>query len=90
MMIFPCCKTELPEHLGGVELVTCSCGQVFSPAVIIEYNELLDIATEWAKSICGKVFMRPEPEYKDALVDLLKRSNKYARYNIEKIKESYE
>lgn len=38
-MIFPCCKKNIPAPLDGVALVTCSCGKIYLPATIIEYNE---------------------------------------------------
>lgn len=59
-MVFPCCKEKLPASLDKVELATCSCGQSFSPKVIIDYNEMVYIITGWRDVINGKARLKAE------------------------------
>jgi hypothetical protein len=77
-LIFPCCKTELPEALGGVEEVICSCGQVYnSPQIIIEYNEMREIITDWRDVLNGKALVKAEPGQEHFIADLMRRGLKY-------------
>jgi hypothetical protein len=77
---FPCCKDAvLPAPLDGVAAATCPCGLSYDPKVIIAYNEMVDIITDWRDAVNGKVCMMAESGEDVFLVDLIRRSIKYAR-----------
>lgn len=77
---FPCCKdVVLPASLDGVAMATCPCGLSYVPKVIIEYNEMVDIITDWRNAVNDKVHMIAITGEEKFLVDLIERSIKYAR-----------
>lgn len=82
-MIFPCCKTELSASLEGVSFVTCKCGQSFTPNVIIEYNEMMTIITDWRDVVNGKAHIVAEPGEGKFVADLVLRGLKFAGLNEE-------
>jgi len=78
--VFPCCKKPLPAHLGGVELATCSCGQSFLPSILIEYNEMRDIITDWRDIVAnGKAQIIAKPGEEKFIASVIRNGNKFAR-----------
>lgn len=77
-MIFPCCKQELPVPLGGVEKVTClRCNQSYLPSIIIDYNEMVDVITDWRDVTNGKAQIIAEPGEASFIAELMRRGLKF-------------
>jgi hypothetical protein len=77
---FPCCKDQLlPESLYGVAMATCPCGLSYDPKVIIAYNEMVKIITDWRDVVNGKALIRAEVGQEHFIAELCRRGLKYAR-----------
>lgn len=81
IMIFPCCKKELPAALDlKPEKIWCSCGQSYLLSVIIEYNEMRNIIIGWRDvNINENIQMVCKNGGEKVVVDLLRRGNKFTQ-----------
>lgn len=81
-LIFPCCKTELPAPLDGVERVICTCSLVYTPQTIRDWNDMYEIIKSWRDVVNGKAQIICEKGEEKFIANLIRKGIKVLSENI--------